>query len=160
VAVQKNTTTMTSLVALSLSIVLLLLLAEGTYGFGGVSTKRPQQGTLSRQSSLVKNSWISTSSSNTGSNLLLLQLANRGDNDKQTLSQLGFDEDSTSKDDGSGVNTKVEDGVRVDLMGDVDPLTLTAVGFGLIAFNFFIFANMGDAGLSGVIARIINTINN
>ena len=155
---------MTSRVAISLSIVLLLLLllAEGTYGFGGVSSKRPQQWALSRQSLMVKKSWISTSSSfNTGSNLLLLQLANGGDNDKQKLSQLGFDEDSTSNDDdGSGVNTKTEDGVRVDLLGDVDPLTLTAVGFGLIAFNFFIFANMGDAGLSGVIATIINTINN
>ncbi len=32
--------------------------------------------------------------------------------------------------------------VRVDLIEDIDPITLTAVGFGLIAFNFFVLGNV------------------
>jgi len=39
---------------------------------------------------------------------------------------------------------------------DVDAFTLTAIGFALIAFNFFVFANAGDGGLGGIVARIIN----
>lgn len=54
-------------------------------------------------------------------------------------------------------NKDDEKGVNVNLLPDVDPLTLTALGFGLIAFNFFVLANMGDAGIAGFIARIINT---
>jgi hypothetical protein len=44
-----------------------------------------------------------------------MQMANREDNDKD---------------------------VNVNLIGDVDSFTLTAVGFGLIAFNFFVLANV------------------
>jgi hypothetical protein len=40
---------------------------------------------------------------------------------------------------------------------DVDAATLTAVGFGAIAFNFLVLANMGDMGIGGLVARIINT---
>jgi hypothetical protein len=32
--------------------------------------------------------------------------------------------------------------VNVNLIPDVDAFTLTAVGFGLIAFNFFVLANV------------------
>ena len=32
-----------------------------------------------------------------------------------------------------------------------------SVGFGLIAFNFLVLGNMGDMGVGGVIARIMNT---
>ncbi|KAL7550371.1 hypothetical protein ACHAWF_015719, partial [Thalassiosira exigua] len=46
--------------------------------------------------------------------------------------------------------------VDVNLM-EVDAFTLTAVGFGLIAFNFLVLANMGDVGLAGIVARIMNT---
>mmetsp|Transcript_7906 Transcript_7906/g.17164 ORF Transcript_7906/g.17164 Transcript_7906/m.17164 type:complete len:120 (-) Transcript_7906:2057-2416(-) len=49
--------------------------------------------------------------------------------------------------------------VYVNLLPEVDAFTLTAVGFGLIAFNFFVLANMGDAGLGGLVARIINTFS-
>mmetsp|Transcript_1463 Transcript_1463/g.2497 ORF Transcript_1463/g.2497 Transcript_1463/m.2497 type:complete len:115 (-) Transcript_1463:52-396(-) len=52
-----------------------------------------------------------------------------------------------------------EKDVNVNLLPDVDAFTLTAIGFGLIAFNFFVLANMGDAGLAGVVARIINTFS-
>ena len=49
--------------------------------------------------------------------------------------------------------------VNVNIVDNIDPITLTAVGFGLIAFNFFVFANMGDSGIGGLVARIINTFN-
>lgn len=52
-----------------------------------------------------------------------------------------------------------DEDVNVNLIPDVDAATLTAVGFGLIAFNFFVLANMGDGGLGGALATIINTLN-
>jgi hypothetical protein len=52
-----------------------------------------------------------------------------------------------------------DEDVQVNLIPDVDSVTLTAVGFGLIAFNFFVLANLGDGGLSGVLATIINSAN-
>jgi hypothetical protein len=51
-----------------------------------------------------------------------------------------------------------KENVNVNLIPNVDSFTLTAIGFGLIAFNFFVFANMGDAGIGGLVARIINSI--
>lgn len=52
-----------------------------------------------------------------------------------------------------------DEDVQVNLLPDVDAATLTAVGFGLIAFNFFVLANLGDGGIAGVLATIINTLN-
>lgn len=52
-----------------------------------------------------------------------------------------------------------DDDVNVNIIPDVDAATLTAVGFGLIALNFFVFANLGDGGIAGVLATIINTAN-
>ncbi len=49
-----------------------------------------------------------------------------------------------------------KENVNVNLVNDVDSFTLTAVGFAAIAFNFLVFANMGDAGIGGIIARLIN----
>ena len=40
---------------------------------------------------------------------------------------------------------------------DVDPVSITALGFGLIALNFFVLANLGDGGISGLVATVINT---
>mmetsp|Transcript_6248 Transcript_6248/g.13721 ORF Transcript_6248/g.13721 Transcript_6248/m.13721 type:complete len:184 (+) Transcript_6248:79-630(+) len=40
---------------------------------------------------------------------------------------------------------------------EVDAATLTAVGFGLIALNFFVFANLGDGGIGGLVASLINS---
>lgn len=48
------------------------------------------------------------------------------------------------------------DNVNVNIIPDVDAATLTAVGFGLIAFNFFVLANLGDGGIGGLLATIIN----
>jgi len=52
-----------------------------------------------------------------------------------------------------------EQKVRVDLVEDVDSFSLTAIGFGLIAFNFLVLANMGDGGIGGLVARFINFWN-
>mmetsp|Transcript_6390 Transcript_6390/g.9467 ORF Transcript_6390/g.9467 Transcript_6390/m.9467 type:complete len:123 (+) Transcript_6390:102-470(+) len=52
---------------------------------------------------------------------------------------------------------KKNQNVNVNLIADIDPVTITGIGFGLIAFNFFVLANMGDSGIGGFIARIINT---
>lgn len=69
-------------------------------------------------------------------------------NEEERLSQLGFDELTRGD--------EPEQKVRVDLIEEVDPVTITAIGFAAIAINFLIFANMGDGGISGVVARIIN----
>ena len=68
-------------------------------------------------------------------------LNSNGDRTKMFLSPLDEDE---------------MENVNVNVVEEVDSFTLTAVGFGLIAFNFFIFANMGDGGLGGIVARLIN----
>jgi len=49
------------------------------------------------------------------------------------------------------------DKVNVNLMPPVDSVTLTALGFGAIAFNFFVLANAGDGGIGGIVATLINT---
>jgi len=53
-----------------------------------------------------------------------------------------------------------DDNVNVNVKEDIDPLTITAVGFSLIALNFFVFANLGDGGIGGINARIINLTSN
>ena len=81
----------------------------------------------------------------------------------QRLRSLGYSDDEiakTLKRGGNGENDDPSDRkVRVDLVEDVDPLTLTAIGFGLIAFNFLVLGNLGDGGIGGVVATIINLSN-
>jgi hypothetical protein len=48
--------------------------------------------------------------------------------------------------------------VQVNEIGNIDAATLTAVGFGLIAFNFFVLANLGDGGIAGTVATILNML--
>jgi hypothetical protein len=50
-----------------------------------------------------------------------------------------------------------EDQVKVKGFANVDAATLTALGFGAIAFNFLVLGNMGDMGIGGLVARFINT---
>jgi hypothetical protein len=64
------------------------------------------------------------------------------------LAQLGY---SSRKE-----SDKEQLSVNVNLIPDIDPITVTAIGFALIAFNFFVLGNMGDGGIAGVVARIIN----
>lgn len=102
------------------------------------------------------NSKASMSLSHPASQLFLSDDNNSNNEDR--LRALGYSEDeirrSTDKD------TAAPTEVRVDLVDDIDAVTLTAVGFGLIALNFFVFANAGDGGIAGVVASIINTWNN
>lgn len=79
-------------------------------------------------------------------------------NDGDRLRALGYSEDEIRR--SSKESQREETTVRVDIVDGVDAATLTAVGFGLIALNFFVFANMGDGGIAGVVASIINTMNN
>lgn len=74
-------------------------------------------------------------------------------NDK--LDKLGFDE-SRGFDNGSLDSTAEDLNVNINLINDVDPVTITALGFAAIAVNFLVFANMGDGGVGGLVARIIN----
>lgn len=73
------------------------------------------------------------------------------------LRVLGYSEDEIRRSRKESDTEEVK--VRVDMVDDVDAVSLTAIGFGLIALNFFVFANMGDGGIAGLVASIINTLN-
>jgi hypothetical protein len=73
--------------------------------------------------------------------------------EEDKLRALGYSDDEirrTNKESDNDIS------VNVNLLPDVDAATLTAIGFGLIALNFFVFANMGDGGIAGPIATIMN----
>ena len=78
------------------------------------------------------------------------------DQQKDRLKQLGIPNEELTP------NRRIDNvpNVRVDLLQDVDPITLTAIGFSAIAFNFFVLANGGDGGIASVVATIINTWDN
>lgn len=80
---------------------------------------------------------------------------NNNNNSEDRLKQLGYSGDEIRR------STKAPDPdeikVRVDIVDDVDPVSLTAIGFALIALNFLVFANLGDGGISGIVARLINS---
>lgn len=80
------------------------------------------------------------------------------DNEKENVSQLtklGYSESEIRQSSRKPAPEEIK--VRVDLVDDVDPVSLTAIGFGLIALNFLVFANMGDGGIAGLVATIINS---
>eukprot|EP00529_Nitzschia_sp_RCC80_P036225 CAMPEP_0113453604 /NCGR_PEP_ID=MMETSP0014_2-20120614/7439_1 /TAXON_ID=2857 /ORGANISM="Nitzschia sp." /LENGTH=157 /DNA_ID=CAMNT_0000344995 /DNA_START=13 /DNA_END=486 /DNA_ORIENTATION=+ /assembly_acc=CAM_ASM_000159 len=79
------------------------------------------------------------------------------DDNNSKLKNLGFTDDEIRRSSTSVDARQEPQKVRVDLVEKVDSVTLTAIGFGLIAFNFFVLANMGDGGIAGIVARIINT---
>ena len=72
---------------------------------------------------------------------------------KQRLEKLGF---AVPSKENEARQQKEPIKVRVDLIENVDAVTLTAVAFGLLAINFLVLANLGDIGLAGIVARIIN----
>lgn len=83
---------------------------------------------------------------------------------RKKLQSLGYSPDeikkaTTSSNSSNNDDSKKDIKVRVDLVEDVDPLTLTAIGFALIAFNFLVLGNLGDGGIGGVVATIINLAN-
>jgi len=89
---------------------------------------------------------------------VFLQMSNRDDDNydsKGRLRDLGYSDDEIERSMRKPAKKKQK--VRVDMLGSVDASTLTAVGFGLIAFNFFVLANLGDGGIGGIVATIINS---
>jgi hypothetical protein len=85
-------------------------------------------------------------------------LLRMSDNEQDNLSQLtklGYSETEVRQSARKAAPEEIK--VRVDLVNDVDPVTLTAIGFALIALNFLVFANMGDGGIAGIVATIINS---
>lgn len=83
-----------------------------------------------------------------------LQLLKAESNERdETLKQLGFSDNELQRKVDSDFQQPT---VRVDLIEDVDPITLTAIGFALIAANFLVFANLGDGGIAGLVATAIN----
>ena len=75
---------------------------------------------------------------------------------QEKLKQLGYSDDDLSR-----AAPPPPQGPKVAVTEvNIDAFTLSAVGFGLIAFNFLVLANMGDGGIGGVVATIINTWDN
>ena len=77
---------------------------------------------------------------------------------EERLRSLGYSDKEISK-KATSPDPAEQPKVRVDLVEDVDPLTLTAIGFGLIAFNFLVLGNLGDGGIGGLVATAINLLN-
>lgn len=76
------------------------------------------------------------------------------------MAKLGFTEEELARSTNKKNQDVPQQKVRVDLLPNVDAATLTAVGFAAIAFNFFVLANLGDGGIGGFVATIINTWDN
>lgn len=72
------------------------------------------------------------------------------------LSKLGYSQDELNRNKDPD---PLPENVAVTEV-DVDPFTLTAVGFLALAANFLLFANMGDGGIAGLVARFQNTFGN
>jgi hypothetical protein len=108
-----------------------------------------------RTNSIIRRSYGALYPSCVSSPHFALQAAPEdGDNQQEDkLAQLGYSSDDIGRSRKESDKEKLSVNVNIP---DVDPLTLTAIGFGLIAFNFFVLANAGDGGISGVVARIIN----
>jgi hypothetical protein len=130
-------------------IVLLLLLIVPALAFvvPTVPLTHGMSSTATQPTSITRSSLFSTNGGSGGDN---------NNNKKDKLQQLGFSSQELERSRPRNVPPQK---VQVNLVNDVDPFTLTAIGFGLIAFNFLIFANMGDAGLSGLVATLINKLN-
>ena len=76
------------------------------------------------------------------------------DDGKNRLLEMGYSPEEIQR----SARTNIDQiKVRVDLVDKIDPVTLTAVGFGLIALNFLVFANLGDGGIGALVATIINS---
>lgn len=86
---------------------------------------------------------------------VVLQMSDDNGNSESRLRDLGFSDDEIAR--SRKKPQKQEMKVRVDMVDNIDATTLTALGFAAIAFNFFVLANMGDGGIGGVVATIINS---
>lgn len=59
---------------------------------------------------------------------------------EQKLAQLGYSGGEIGRSRKENDEEPIK--VNVNLLPDVDPITITALGFGLIAFNFFVLGNL------------------
>jgi hypothetical protein len=128
----------------SISLLLLIAVAlvgrTSVHGFS-VSTKTARTYSIRRRSYCA--------------NFALQAAPEDGDSKQEDkLAQLGYSSDDIGR--SRKENDKEQQSVNVNLLPDIDPLTVTALGFALIAFNFFVLGNMGDGGIGGVVARIMN----
>ena len=82
-------------------------------------------------------------------------MSDRDDDSSSRLRDLGFSDDEIQRSQREPKKEKPK--VRVDMVDNVDAVSLTAIGFGAIAFNFFVLANMEDGGIGGLVATIINS---
>lgn len=125
-----------------------------------VVTQRRQQHHHQESKNLHANTVLFLSSSSnqdkdtTSTNEQKLQQQSQQDR----LTQLGFSPDEIER---TKVSKSSSPPPKVSVTEfEVDPVTITALGFGLIAMNFLIFANMGSGGIAGILARIMNTWDN
>jgi hypothetical protein len=84
----------------------------------------------------------------------------KGDSESK-LRRLGYTDEQIKRSQQSRESIRNSENlnVRVNLLPDIDPVTLTTLGFALIAFNFFVLGNLEDGGIAGIIATIINTVS-
>ena len=158
------TTTMTTTMSrssLSLSswcfyavlVVGILATATPTNAFSAPLTRSSVQkagGTLAFTRTVQPTSTMTTSSTT------LFMATDQQQEQQEKLKQLGYSDDDLSR-----AAPPPPQGPKVAVTEvNIDAFTLSAVGFGLIAFNFLVLANMGDGGIGGVVATIINTWDN
>ena len=125
------------------SFLLILLLSVCQFFDGNAFVVTPSYSKVSLQGASQSNSQLFLSDNNS---------------EEERLRALGYSEDEIRRSKQAETSPPKE--VRVDLVDDIDAVTLTAIGFGLIAFNFFVFANAGDGGIAGLVATVINTMRN
>lgn len=85
----------------------------------------------------------------------MLKISENDDNVVENkLNSLGFSKQEIQRSLKSSDREEVK--VQVNLLPEIDSVTLTTVGFALIAFNFFVLANLEDGGIAGIVASLIN----
>ena len=145
--------TETDLIIRTAPLIMLVALLTGTVGAFSISPTT---------NAYVRN--IENSRSNKRMrNIHALNMASSDDSKEESqedkLAALGYSSAEISRSKSKGDDTTPRPGEQEVFVEEfeVDAATLTAVGFGLIAFNFLVLANMGDGGIGGVVASIINS---
>ena len=145
----------TDLIIRTAPLIMLVALLTGTVGAFSVSPTTHAH---------VRNNDIKTNRSNKRRrNIHALNMASSDDDKEESqedkLAALGYSSAEISRSKSKGDDTTPRPGEQEVFVEEfeVDAATLTAVGFGLIAFNFLVLANMGDGGIGGVVASIINS---
>ena len=151
----------TDLILRTAPLIMLVALLTGTAGAFSIAS--PVTSTAHTVRNIENRSSTKTNSNKRMRNIHALHMA-PSDNDKEgsqedKLAALGYSSAEISRSKSKGDDTTPRPGEQDVFVEEfeVDAATLTAVGFGLIAFNFLVLANMGDGGIGGVVASIINS---